>query len=37
VSEQILLDTIRKVLENGGEAEGGARLPEPDRHTEDLI
>ncbi len=36
LSEQVLLDTIREVLEDGGQADGGS-LPGPGRHTEDLI
>ena len=34
LSEQVLLDTIRAVLENGGQAEGGASAPRPGTHFE---
>jgi FixJ family two-component response regulator len=37
LSEQALLDTIRDVLEDGGQANGGARLPGSGTHTKDLI
>jgi FixJ family two-component response regulator len=37
LSEELLLDTIREVLEDGGQAEGAASLPRPDRHIEDLV
>jgi FixJ family two-component response regulator len=37
LSEQVLLDTIREVLEDGGQADGGASLPGPGAHTKDLI
>jgi FixJ family two-component response regulator len=34
LSEEVLLDTIRGVLENGGQADGGASSPGPGRHFE---
>src|SRR5258707_8491450 len=34
LSEQVLLDTIREVLEDGGQAEGNASLPGPGTHFE---
>jgi FixJ family two-component response regulator len=34
VSEQVLLDTIREVLEDGGQAEGGASPRRPGTHFE---
>jgi two-component system, LuxR family, response regulator FixJ len=34
LGEQVLLDTIRGVLENGGQAEGGASSPGPGTHFE---
>jgi FixJ family two-component response regulator len=34
LSEEVLLDTIRGVLENGGQAEGDARSPGSGRHFE---
>jgi FixJ family two-component response regulator len=37
LSEQVLIDTIREVLEDGGQANGGAGLPGPGTHTKDLI
>jgi len=37
LGEELLLDTIRGVLEDGGEADGGASLPRPGRHIEDLV
>jgi FixJ family two-component response regulator len=37
LSEQVLLDTIREVLEDGGQADGGASLAGPGTHTKDLI
>ena len=37
LSEEVLLDTIREALEDGGQAEGGASSPGPGTHTEDLI
>jgi len=37
LSEEVLLDTIREVLENGGQADGGANLLGPGTGTKDLI
>jgi FixJ family two-component response regulator len=37
LSEELLLDTIRGVLEDGGQADGGASSPRPGRHIEDLV
>jgi FixJ family two-component response regulator len=37
MSEPVLLDAIRQTLEDGGRAEGAARLPGPDGHNEDSI
>src|SRR6266567_9062089 len=37
LSEQALLDTIREVLEDGGQAEGGAGMPASGAHSKDLI
>ncbi len=37
LSEQVLLDTIREVLEDGGRADGGAGVPGPNTHSKDLI
>jgi len=37
LSERLLLDTIREVLEDGGHAEGGASWPRPGRHIEDAV
>jgi len=37
LSEQVLIDTIREVLDDGGQANGGAGLPGPGTHTKDLI
>src|SRR6266849_10944771 len=37
LSEQVLLDTIREVLENGERADGGAGVPGPNTHSKDLI
>jgi len=34
LSEQVLLDTIREVLDNAGQAEGGASSPRPGTHFE---
>jgi FixJ family two-component response regulator len=34
LSEEVLLDTIRLVLENGGQAEGDVTSPRPGRHFE---
>ena len=34
VSEQVLLDTIREVLEDGGQAEANIGLPAPGTHFE---
>jgi FixJ family two-component response regulator len=34
VSEQLLLDTIGEVLDNGGRAESGASSPRPETHFE---
>jgi FixJ family two-component response regulator len=34
LSEQVLLDTIRRVLENGGQGEGGVSSPGPGTHFE---
>jgi hypothetical protein len=36
LSEQVLLDTIREVLEDG-QADGDACLPAPGTHAKDLI
>ena len=37
LSEQVLLDTIREVLEDGGQADGGTSLLGPGTHSKDLI
>src|SRR5216683_3327229 len=37
LSEQVLLDTIREVLEDGGQTDGGASLLGPGTGTKDLI
>lgn len=37
LSEPVLLDTIRRALEEGGRAGSAARVSGPDRHTEGSI